>query len=70
MGEAVEKGRRHFCVAEDGCPFAEAEVRGDDDASALVALARDVWINRRQPFMRNMLTRRKRFLAPTFQPFA
>ena len=39
MGEAVEQRRRHFGVAEDGRPFAEAQVRRDDDAGALVELA-------------------------------
>lgn len=38
MGERVEQGGGHFCVAKDGGPFAEAEVRGDDDAGALVAM--------------------------------
>ena len=42
MGEAVEQRRRHLRVAEDSCPFAEAEVGGDDDAGALVELAQQV----------------------------
>ena len=42
MGEAVEKCRRHLGVAEDGGPFGEAEVCGDDDAGALVELAQQV----------------------------
>jgi len=36
MGEPIEQRRRHLGVAEDGRPFAEAEVGGDDDAGALV----------------------------------
>ena len=39
MGEAVEQRRGHFRVAEDGRPFAEAQVRRNDDAGALVELA-------------------------------
>ena len=39
MGEAVEQRRRHFRIAKHGRPFAEAEVRCDDDAGALVELA-------------------------------
>ena len=42
MGEAVEEGRRHLGIAEDGGPLAEAQVRGDDDAGALVELAEQV----------------------------
>ena len=42
VGEAVEERGRHFGVAEDGGPFAEAEVGGDDDAGALVKLAQQV----------------------------
>ncbi len=34
--EAVEEGCRHLGIAEDGGPFAEAQVGGDDDAGALV----------------------------------
>lgn len=30
MGEAIEQRRRHLGVAEDGRPFAEAEIGGDD----------------------------------------
>jgi hypothetical protein len=36
MGEAVEQCSGNFGVAEDGCPFAEAQVRGDDDVGAFV----------------------------------
>ena len=39
MGEAVEQGGGHLGVTEDRCPFAEAEVRSDDDAGALVEFA-------------------------------
>ena len=39
MSEAVEQRRRHLGIAEHGGPFAEAQVRRDDDAGALVELA-------------------------------
>ena len=39
VSEAIEEGRRHLGVSEDGGPFAEAEVRRDDDAGSLVELA-------------------------------
>ena len=42
MGEAVEQGRGHLGVAEDGGPFTEAQVGGDDDAGALVEFAQQV----------------------------
>ena len=42
VGEAVEQGCGHLCVAEHCGPFAEAEVGGDDDAGALVKLAEAV----------------------------
>ena len=42
MREAVEKGRRHFGVTEDGRPFAEAQVGGDDDAGALVEFTQEM----------------------------
>jgi hypothetical protein len=42
MGEAIEQGGSHFCVPEDRRPFGEAQVRGDDDAGALVKLAQEV----------------------------
>ena len=38
MGETIEKRGCHLGVAEDGGPFAEAEIGGDDDAGALVEL--------------------------------
>ena len=42
VGEAIEQSRRHLGVAKHPGPFAEAEVRGDDDAGALVKLAEQV----------------------------
>ena len=42
MCEAIEKRCGHFCVTEDRRPFGEAQVRGDDDAGALVKLAQEV----------------------------
>jgi len=42
MGEAVEERRGHLCVAEDGRPFTECEVGGDDDRCALVEAADEV----------------------------
>src|SRR3546814_620120 len=37
-----EQRRGHFGVAEHGRPFAEGEVRGDDDAGPLIKLADEV----------------------------
>src|SRR3546814_19926588 len=42
VGDAVEQRRGHFGVAEHGRPFAEGEVRGDDDAGQLIKLADEV----------------------------
>jgi len=42
MGEPIEERGRHLGIAEDGGPFAEAEIRSDDDASALVEFAQQV----------------------------
>jgi hypothetical protein len=42
VGEAVEERGRHLGVAEDGGPFAEVEVGGDDDRGALVESADEV----------------------------
>ena len=42
MREAVEQRSRHFSVAEDGGPFSEGQVGGDDDRGALVELADEV----------------------------
>ena len=39
MGEAVEERGGHLGIAEDGSPFAEAEVGGDHDAGAFVQFA-------------------------------
>ena len=39
MGEAIEQGGGHLGVAEHAGPFAEAQVRGDDDAGAFVEFA-------------------------------
>ena len=39
MGEAIEQRGRHFGVTEDRRPFAEAEVRCDDDAGSLIKFA-------------------------------
>ena len=36
MRETVEQRGRHFWIAEDARPFAEREVRRDDDGSAFV----------------------------------
>jgi hypothetical protein len=36
MGEADQQRGSHFGIAKDGRPFAEGEVRGDDDLGALV----------------------------------
>ena len=39
VGETVEERGRHFGITEDRGPFAEAQVRGDDDTGAFVNLA-------------------------------
>ena len=39
VGKTVEQGGGHLCITEDGGPFAEAEVGGDDDAGAFVMRA-------------------------------
>ena len=31
MGEAIQQGGGHLGITEDACPFAEAEVGGDDE---------------------------------------
>jgi hypothetical protein len=36
VSEAIQQGRGHLGITEDGGPFAEAEVGGNDDAGALV----------------------------------
>ena len=42
VGQAIEQGCGHLGVAEDGGPFAESEVGGDDDRGALVEPAHQV----------------------------
>jgi hypothetical protein len=42
VSEAIEQSRRHLGVPEDGGPFAETEVRRDDDAGPLVELAQQI----------------------------
>src|ERR1700722_8136480 len=38
----VRRSSRHLRVAEHGCPLAEAEIGGDDDAGALIELAQQM----------------------------
>ena len=40
--QAMKQRRRHFRIAEHAGPFAEAQVRGDDHAGALVKLAKQM----------------------------
>ena len=42
MGQSAEESRRRLRIAEHRGPFAEGEVRGDDDRSALVEPADQV----------------------------
>jgi len=42
VSKTIEQSRRHLGVSEDGGPFAEAEIRRDDDAGSLVELAQQV----------------------------
>jgi len=42
MGKAVEQSGGHLCIAEDGGPFAEGQVGGDDDRGAFVEPADEV----------------------------
>ena len=42
VGEAVEQRGGHLGIAEDGGPFAEAEVGGDGHTGALVQLAQEM----------------------------
>ena len=42
MGETVEQRRGHLGIAENGGPFAEGEVGGDDDRGTLVEPAHEV----------------------------
>ena len=47
--EAIKQGGGHLGNAEDRSPFAEAEVRGDHDAGALVELAQQMEEERPAP---------------------
>ncbi len=49
MSEPVEQGRGHLGIAEDGSPFGEAEIGGDDHAGALIELASAGGTARRRP---------------------
>ena len=42
MGQAVEQSRGHLRAAEHSDPFAEVQVRGDDDARVLIKLAQQL----------------------------
>jgi hypothetical protein len=42
VGQAIEECGGHLGVPKDGGPFAEAQVRGDDDAGAFVELAQQM----------------------------
>jgi hypothetical protein len=42
VGEAIQQRGRHFRVAEHGGPFAEAQVRRDDDAGPLIEFAQQM----------------------------
>ena len=42
VGEPVEQRGGHLGISEDGSPFREAQVGGDDDAGALVELAQEM----------------------------
>lgn len=42
VGEPVEQCSCHFCIAEDLCPFTEAEIGGDDHTGALVELTQEM----------------------------
>jgi hypothetical protein len=42
MGKAIEKSGRHFGVAKDRGPRAEAQIGGDDDAGAFVEFAQQM----------------------------
>jgi hypothetical protein len=42
VGQAVEECGRHLGVSKDSGPFAEAQVRCDDDAGALVEFAQQM----------------------------
>ena len=38
LGQAIEQRGGHLGIAEDGGPFAECQIGGDDDAGALIEL--------------------------------
>lgn len=40
--EPVEQRGGHFGITEDGGPFREAQVGGDDDAGALIEFAQEM----------------------------
>ena len=42
MSEAIEQSAGHFRITEDARPFAEGELRRDDDGGALVEPADQV----------------------------
>ena len=42
MGDAIKEGCGHFGVAEDGYPFGEAQVCGDNEGCLFVELADQV----------------------------
>lgn len=42
MGQPVEERRRHFGMAKDARPFAEAQVGCNDDAGALIELGQQM----------------------------
>ena len=42
VSEPIEQRGCHLCISEDRGPFAEAQVRGDDDAGAFVELAQQM----------------------------
>ncbi len=39
MGQTVEERGDHLCITEDAGPFAERQVRGDDDGCPLIETA-------------------------------
>lgn len=42
VGQTIEERGRNLWVPKDGGPFAEAQVRGDDDAGAFVELTQQM----------------------------
>ncbi len=47
MGEPIKQRGGHLGVAEDGGPFAEAQIGGDDDTCAFVEFAEQMKPDRR-----------------------